>query len=120
MMAQCDHSGIGHARSWMCWAQLMTELLSSFETPLDPYETRALALRTTVLQRMREEGAPEDPLLLLIISSLAHIPAPDLSWGPHFYLVRQRGKLTQQGGGMLKEKGLYLRKDRHGNPMSWC
>src|SRR6266850_3901228 len=52
----------------------MTEPSLSFETPLDPYETRALALRTTVLQRMREEGAPEDPLLLMIISSLARIP----------------------------------------------
>jgi hypothetical protein len=52
----------------------MTEESLSFETPLDPYETRALALRTTVLQRIREEGAPEDPLLLLIISSLARIP----------------------------------------------
>jgi hypothetical protein len=52
----------------------MTEPLSSFETPLDPYETRVLALRTTVLQRIREEGAPDDPLLLLIISSLARIP----------------------------------------------
>ena len=52
----------------------MTEPLSSFETPLDPYETRVLELRTTVLQRIREEGAPDDPLLLLIISSLARIP----------------------------------------------
>src|SRR5262245_42588621 len=41
---------------------------------LDPYETRALALRTTVLQRLREEGAPDDPLLLLIISALARVP----------------------------------------------
>jgi hypothetical protein len=47
---------------------------SSFKTPLDQYETRALTLRTTVLQRIRQEGAPEDPLLLLIISSLARIP----------------------------------------------
>ena len=52
----------------------VTEHSSIFDTPLDPYETRALALRTTVLQRIREEGAPEDPLLLLIISSLARIP----------------------------------------------
>jgi hypothetical protein len=52
----------------------MTEPLSSFETPLDTYETRVLELRTTVLQRIREEGAPDDPLLLLIISSLARIP----------------------------------------------
>ena len=52
----------------------MTEPFSSFATPMDPYETRALALRSTVLQRIREEGAPEDPLLLLIISSLARIP----------------------------------------------
>ena len=52
----------------------MTEHSSIFETPLDPYETRALELRTTVLQRMREQGAPEDPLLLMIISSLARIP----------------------------------------------
>jgi hypothetical protein len=41
---------------------------------LDPYETRALALRTTVLQRIREEGALDDPLLLLIISALARVP----------------------------------------------
>jgi hypothetical protein len=41
---------------------------------LDAYETRALALRTTVLQRIREEGAPDDPLLLLIISDLARTP----------------------------------------------
>lgn len=52
----------------------MTEPASSFESPLDAYETRALALRTTVLQRIREEGAPADPLLLTIISSLARIP----------------------------------------------
>jgi hypothetical protein len=52
----------------------VTEQSSTFETPLDPYETRALALRTTVLQRIREEGAPDDPLLLMIISSLARIP----------------------------------------------
>jgi hypothetical protein len=52
----------------------VTEHSSIFDTPLDPYETRALTLRTTVLQRIREEGAPEDPLLLLIISSLARIP----------------------------------------------
>jgi hypothetical protein len=52
----------------------MTEPFVSFETPLDPYETRALELRTVVLQRIREEGAPDDPLLLLIISSLARIP----------------------------------------------
>ena len=52
----------------------MTEESLSFERPLDPYETRVLTLRTTVLQRIREEGAPEDPLLLLIISSLARIP----------------------------------------------
>jgi hypothetical protein len=52
----------------------VTEQNPTFETPLDPFETRALTLRTTVLQRIREEGAPEDPLLLLIISSLARIP----------------------------------------------
>src|SRR5262245_12278905 len=52
----------------------MTDPEPSFETPLDPYEIRALALRTTVLQRMREQGAPDDPQLLLIISSLARIP----------------------------------------------
>jgi hypothetical protein len=52
----------------------VTEQSSTFETPLDPYETRALTLRTTVLQRMRQEGAPNDPLLLMIISSLARIP----------------------------------------------
>jgi hypothetical protein len=50
---------------------------SGFETPLDAYETRALALRSTVLQRLREEGAPDDPLLLVIISSLARIPASE-------------------------------------------
>jgi hypothetical protein len=55
----------------------MTEPLSSFETPLDPYETRVLELRTTVLQRIREEGAPDDPLLLLIISSLARTPGSE-------------------------------------------
>ena len=52
----------------------MTESSSSFERPLDPYETRALALRTTVLERMRAEGAPDDPLLLRIISALGCIP----------------------------------------------
>jgi hypothetical protein len=52
----------------------VTEQSSTFETPLDSYETRALVLRTTVLQRIREEGAPDDPLLLMIISSLARIP----------------------------------------------
>ena len=52
----------------------MTEQRSSFDPPQDSYESRALALRATVLQRIHEEGAPEDPLLLLIISSLARIP----------------------------------------------
>jgi hypothetical protein len=52
----------------------MAEPSMNFETPLDPYETHALTLRTSVLRRIREEGAPEDPLLLLIISSLARIP----------------------------------------------
>jgi hypothetical protein len=41
---------------------------------LDLYETRALALRTAVLQRIHEEGAPDDSLLLLIISALARVP----------------------------------------------
>jgi hypothetical protein len=50
---------------------------SGSETPLDAYESRALALRSTVLQRIREEGAPDDPLLLMIISSLARIPASE-------------------------------------------
>jgi hypothetical protein len=52
----------------------MTEPSLNFERPLDPYEIRALGLRTTVLQRIREEGAPDDPLLLLIISALGRIP----------------------------------------------
>jgi hypothetical protein len=52
----------------------MTEPSLNFERPLDPYETRALALRATVLERLREEGAPDDPLLLLIISALGRIP----------------------------------------------
>jgi hypothetical protein len=52
----------------------MTERSSSFERPLDSYETRALALRTTVLERIRAEGAPDDPLLLRIISALGRIP----------------------------------------------
>jgi len=52
----------------------MTEPSLSFERPLDPYETRALALRATVLERIREEGAPDDPLLLLIISALGRMP----------------------------------------------
>ena len=52
----------------------MTESSLSFESPLDPYEIRALALRTTVLARIREEGAPDDPLLLRIISALGRIP----------------------------------------------
>jgi hypothetical protein len=52
----------------------MAEPPMNSEIPLDPYETHALALRASVLQRIREEGAPEDPLLLLIISCLARIP----------------------------------------------
>jgi hypothetical protein len=52
----------------------MTEPSLSFDRPLDPYETRALALRTTVLERIREEGAPDDPRLLRIISALGRIP----------------------------------------------
>jgi hypothetical protein len=55
----------------------MTAPLLSFERPLDPYETRALALRTTVLARIREEGAPDDPLLLRIISTLGRISASE-------------------------------------------
>jgi hypothetical protein len=52
----------------------MTEPALSFERPLDPYETRALALRTTVLARLRAEGAPDDALLLRIISALGRVP----------------------------------------------
>ena len=52
----------------------MTEPSLSFERPLDPYETRALALRTTVLARLRAEGAPDDALLLRIISALGRVP----------------------------------------------
>ena len=55
----------------------VTEQSSTFETTLDPYETRALALRTTVLKRIREEGAPDDPLLLRIISALGRVPASE-------------------------------------------
>ena len=47
------------------------------ERPLDPYETRALALRTTVLARLRQEGAPDDPLLLRIISALGRVPTAE-------------------------------------------
>jgi hypothetical protein len=53
----------------------MTEPSWRVERPLDPYETRALALRTTVLARLRQEGAPDDPLLLRIISALGRVPA---------------------------------------------
>jgi hypothetical protein len=38
----------------------MTEPSVSFERPLDPYETRALALRSTVLARLGAEGTPRD------------------------------------------------------------
>jgi len=55
----------------------MTEPALSFERPLDPYETRVLALRTTVLARLRQEGAPDDPLLLRIISALGRVPASE-------------------------------------------
>jgi hypothetical protein len=55
----------------------MTEPSVSFERPLDPYETRALALRTTVLARLRQEGAPDDPLLLRMISALGRVPASE-------------------------------------------
>ena len=55
----------------------MTEPSVSFERPLDPYETRALALRSTVLARLRAEGAPDDALLLRIISALGRVPASE-------------------------------------------
>ena len=55
----------------------MTEPSLRFERPLDPYETRALALHTTVLARLRQEGAPNDPLLLRIISALGRVPASE-------------------------------------------
>ena len=55
----------------------MTEPSVSFERPLDPYETRALALRTTVLARLRQEGAPDDALLLRLISALGRVPASE-------------------------------------------
>ena len=45
----------------------MTEPSLNSQRPLDLYETRALGLRTTVLQRIREQGAPDDPLLLLMV-----------------------------------------------------
>ena len=48
----------------------MTEPSLRFDRPLDPYETRALALHTTVLACLRQEDAPDDPLLLRIISAL--------------------------------------------------
>jgi hypothetical protein len=41
----------------------MTEPSLRFERPLDPYETRALALHTTVLARLCQEGAPDNPLV---------------------------------------------------------
>jgi hypothetical protein len=55
----------------------MPEPSLRFERPLDPYETRALALHTTVLARLRQEGAPDDPLLLRIISALGCVPASE-------------------------------------------
>jgi hypothetical protein len=55
----------------------MTEASWPVERPLDPYETRALALRTTVLARLRQEGAPDDPLLLRMISALGRVPASE-------------------------------------------
>jgi hypothetical protein len=55
----------------------MTEPALRFERPLDPYETRALALHTTVLACLRQEGAPDDPLLRRIISALGRVPASE-------------------------------------------
>ena len=55
----------------------MTEASWPVDRPLDPYEARALALRTTVLARLRQEGAPDDPLLLRIISALGRVPASE-------------------------------------------
>jgi hypothetical protein len=55
----------------------MTEPSLRFERPLDPYETRALALHTTVWARLRQEGAPDDPLLLRIINALGRVPASE-------------------------------------------
>ena len=55
----------------------MTEPSLRFERPLDPYETHALSLHTTVLARLRQEGVPDDPLLLRIISALGHVPASE-------------------------------------------
>jgi hypothetical protein len=55
----------------------MTEPALRFERPLDPYETRALALHTTVLACLRQEDAPDDPLLLRIISALGRVPASE-------------------------------------------
>jgi hypothetical protein len=55
----------------------MTEASLPVESPLDPYETRALALRTTVLARLRQEGAPDDALLLRIISALGRVPTSE-------------------------------------------
>ena len=55
----------------------MTEASWPVDRPLDPYEARALALRTMVLARLRQEGAPDDPLLLRIISALARVPTAE-------------------------------------------
>jgi hypothetical protein len=55
----------------------MTKPSWPVERPLDPYAARALALRTTVLARLRQEGAPDDPLLLRMISALGRVPASE-------------------------------------------
>ena len=111
----------------------MTEESLSFERPLDPYETRVLTLRTTVLQRIREEGAPEDPLLLLIISSLARIPdsagdrvavvVADLMEGLRLSPQEQQKTYTSVAGVALafdreiqQFKDFFLEAAQHGAP----
>ena len=100
---------------------------------LDPYETRALALRTTVVQRIREEGAPDDPLLLLIISSLARIPesegdrvaavVADLMGGLHLSpQERQKTHMAVAGVAQVFDhdiqqfKDFFLEAAQHGAP----